>query len=92
MLTLAQAELKGRSEVLAPSPRRARRRRRKRRRGKLGQALAQAQVLGYFDRELEKTKTRYTCNSELEEAPPAPQVVTKSDSGITRHLKTTPEY
>ena len=28
---------------------------------------------------------------QVEEAPPAPLVVTKSDSGITRHLKTTPE-
>ena len=55
--------------------------------------MAQAQVLGYFDRELDvwKTKTSDTCNSELEEAPPAPLVITKSDSGITRHLKTTPE-
>ena len=40
---------------------------------------------------LKKTKTSDTCNSELEEAPPAPLVETKSDSGITPHLKTTPE-
>ena len=53
VLMLAQAGLKGRSEVLAPSPRRARRRRPKRRRRKLGQTLAQAQVPGYFDRELD---------------------------------------
>ena len=52
VLTLAQAGLKGRSEVLALSPRRARRRRRKGRRRKLWQALAQAQVLEYFDHEL----------------------------------------
>ena len=43
------------------------------------------------DGRLKKTKTSDTCNSELEEAPPAPLVITKSDSGITWHLKTTPE-
>ena len=50
-----------------------------------------ARVLRLRTGRLKKTKTSDTCNSELEEAPPAPLVVTKSDSGIIRHLKTTPE-
>ena len=52
-----------------------------------------ARVLRPRSGRLKKTmaKTSDTCNSEIEEAPPASLVVTKSDSGITRHLKTTPE-
>ena len=51
-----------------------------------------AKVLRPRTGRLKKTKTSDTCNSELEEAPPAPLVITKSDSVITRHLKTTPDH
>ena len=50
-----------------------------------------ARVLRPRTERLKRTKTSDTCKSELEEAPPAPLVTTKSDSGITRHLKTAPE-
>ena len=50
-----------------------------------------ARVLRPRTGRLKRTKTSDTCKREPEEAPPAPLVTTKSDSGITRHLKTAPE-